>query len=181
MKLQFAPVVNVGSKTTQLGLFNFRSFLNIGMLLAESEKAKALRSAILDIVIAIINEKTGGGTKYINRRDVNYIPAAITEENYHLVFKFCSGHYFNDGNKRIALTLGAYFLYKNSYFWQATTFMRQMEAIVYHVAASNIDKDLLHRIMACFMAGSDYDEDLKIDIANAMSKGVFGVRGEDYE
>lgn len=82
LKLQFAPVINVGSKTTQLGLFNFRSFLNIGMLLAESEKAKALRSAILDIVIATINEKTGGGTKYINRRDVNYISAAITEENY---------------------------------------------------------------------------------------------------
>ena len=52
------------------------------MLLAESEKAKALRSAILDIVIATINEKTGGGTKYINLQDVNYIPAAITEENY---------------------------------------------------------------------------------------------------
>ena len=82
LKLQFAPVINVGSKTTQLGLFNFRSFLNIGMLLTESEKAKALRSAILDFVIATINEKTGGGTKYINRRDVNYIPAAITEENY---------------------------------------------------------------------------------------------------
>lgn len=82
LKLQFALVINVGSKTTQLGLFNFRSFLNIGMLLAESEKAKALRSAILDIVIATINEKTGGGTKYINRRDVNYIPAAITEGNY---------------------------------------------------------------------------------------------------
>lgn len=82
LKLQFAPVINVGSKTTQLGLFNFRSFLNIGMLLTESERAKALRSAILDIVIATINEKTGGGTKYINRRDVNYIPAAITEENY---------------------------------------------------------------------------------------------------
>ena len=52
------------------------------MLLTESERAKALRSAILDIVIATINEKTGGGTKYINRQDVNYIPAAITEENY---------------------------------------------------------------------------------------------------
>jgi hypothetical protein len=81
-KLQFAHLINEASKTTQLGLFNFRSFLNIGMLLTESERAKALRSAILDIVIATINEKTGGGTKYINRRDVNYIPAAITEENY---------------------------------------------------------------------------------------------------
>lgn len=81
-KLQFAPDINVGSKTTQLGLFNFRSFLNIGMLLTESEKAKQLRSIILDLVIATINKKTGGGTKFINRRDVNYIPAAITEENY---------------------------------------------------------------------------------------------------
>jgi len=33
LKLQFAPVINVGSKTTQLGLFNFRSFLNLAMLL----------------------------------------------------------------------------------------------------------------------------------------------------
>ena len=82
LKLQFAPVINVGSKTTQLGLFNFRSFLNIGMLLTESEKAKHIRSIILDVVIATINEKTGGGTKYINRRDINYLPAAITEENY---------------------------------------------------------------------------------------------------
>ena len=46
--------------------------------------------------------------------------------------------------------------------------MRQMEA---HVAASNIDQGLLLRIMTCFMKGEDYDEKLKIDIANAMSKG----------
>ena len=81
-KLQFAHLINEASKTTQLGLFNFRAFLNIGMLLTESEKAKQLRSLILDFVIATINEKTGGGTKFINRRDVNYLPAAITEENY---------------------------------------------------------------------------------------------------
>ena len=77
-KLQFAHVINVGSKTTQLALFNFRAFLDIGMLLTESEKAKKLRSIILDMVIATINQKTGGGTKFINRRDVNYLPAALT-------------------------------------------------------------------------------------------------------
>ena len=109
-----------------------------------------------------------------------YYPTFAEKLSY-LVFKFCSGHYFNDGNKRIALTLGTYFLHKNSYFWQATIFMRQMESIVYHVAASNIDKDLLLRIMNCFMNGEDYDEELKIDIANAMSRGELGVRGEDYE
>lgn len=35
-KLQFAPVINVGSKTTQLGLYNFRSVLNLAMLRKES-------------------------------------------------------------------------------------------------------------------------------------------------
>lgn len=109
-----------------------------------------------------------------------YYPVFSDKLSY-LVFKFCSGHYFNDGNKRIALTLGAYFLYKNSYVWQATIFMRQMESIVYHVAASNIDQDLLLRIMTFFMKGEDYDEELKIDIANAMGNGELGIKGEDYE
>ena len=81
-KLRFASDIDVATKTTVLGLFDFRSFLNIGMLLTESEKAKWLRSRILDVVIATINEKTGGGTKYINRRDREYLPAAIQEENY---------------------------------------------------------------------------------------------------
>ena len=38
IKVQFAHVINVGSKTTQLELFSFRAFLNIGMLLTCLEK-----------------------------------------------------------------------------------------------------------------------------------------------
>ena len=82
LKLHFARDINVPSKTTIVGLFNFRAFLNIGMLLSESEKAKQVRNLILDIVIATLHERTGGGTKYINRRDVNYVPSAIAEINY---------------------------------------------------------------------------------------------------
>lgn len=107
-----------------------------------------------------------------------YYPTFADKLTY-LVFRFCSGHYFNDGNKRIALTLGAYFLHKNGYNWHAVIFMRQLESIVYHVAASNIDKDLLSRIMTAFIDGIDYDEELKIDIANAMSNGELGIKGED--
>ncbi|MDE6522190.1 MAG: hypothetical protein K2L17_05175 [Muribaculaceae bacterium] len=69
-KLQFAPVINIASKTTQLGLFNFRAVLNVGMLLTESEKAKQDRARILDIVIVTINSRAGVGTKYINKRAV---------------------------------------------------------------------------------------------------------------
>ena len=95
-----------------------------------------------------------------------------------LVFQFCSGHYFNDGNKRIALTLGAYFLHQNHYPWEACIFMRKFEAIVYHVAASNIDQALLLRMMRAFIAREDYDEALKIDIAKAMSRGKLGFPSE---
>jgi hypothetical protein len=96
-KLQFGHLINEATKITQLGLFNFRSFLNIGMLLTESETAKQLRSRILDIVITTINERSGGGTKYINRRDTNYLPAAIKEENYRknltsAINTYVSGH-----------------------------------------------------------------------------------------
>lgn len=43
-KLQFGYLIDIASKTTVLGLFNFRSFLNIGMLLSESEKARHMIS-----------------------------------------------------------------------------------------------------------------------------------------
>ena len=80
-----------------------------------------------------------------------YYPTFADKLTY-LMYRFCSGHFFNDGNKRIALTLGAYFLHKNNYYWHACICMR-----------------------------TDYDEELKIDIANAMSKGELGIQGEDYE
>ena len=96
-KLHFAGDIDVAHKTVSLGLFDFRSFLNVGMLLTTSEKAKYVRTRILDIVIATINEKTGGGTKYINRRDREYLPAAIQEENYRknltdAINKYVDGH-----------------------------------------------------------------------------------------
>ena len=82
-KHHFDSEIDFGIKTVRLGIFDFRSFLNIGMLLTTSEKAKQVRSLMLDIVIAVVNEKTGGGTKYINRRDRNYVVSAVQEENYH--------------------------------------------------------------------------------------------------
>lgn len=103
LKLQFGHVINVVSKTTQLGLFNFRSVLNLGMLIKESDNARILRSRILDIVIQVINEKTGGGTKYINRRDANYLPSLLRETNYRKKFTEALNLYVNMGNYKYAL------------------------------------------------------------------------------
>ena len=71
--------INVPTKTTVLGVFDFRAFLNMAMLLSESEKARALRQLMLDVVIDLINQKTGGGTKYINQRDKDFLFSSLHE------------------------------------------------------------------------------------------------------
>lgn len=96
-KLCCGSDIDVATKTTVIGIFDFRSFLNLGMLLTTSERAKQLRAMMLDIVIAVINEKTGGGTKFINWRDCDFLPAAIQEEDYHknltsAIKKYVDGH-----------------------------------------------------------------------------------------
>jgi len=73
-------------KSPQLGIFDFRAFLNLAMLMVESERARLLRQVILDIVIDTINERTGGGTKYINQRDEDFLHSWFEEENYRKQF-----------------------------------------------------------------------------------------------
>lgn len=77
---------NIGFKTTQLAIFDFKSFLNIAMLLVESENARVLRQAMLNIVIDLINQKTGGSTKYINQRDRDFLGAYLQEDDYRREF-----------------------------------------------------------------------------------------------
>ncbi len=74
------------SRSPKLGVFDFRAFLNMAMLMSESEPAGLLRKAILDVVIDTINQRTGGGTKYINQRDEDFIVSYFQEENYRKEF-----------------------------------------------------------------------------------------------
>ena len=102
-------------------------------------------------------EKSGGGLlgildkgkiesiiDFIQNDD--YYPDFVSKLNY-LVFRFCSGHCFQDGNKRVALTLGVCFLLKNGHYWAACIFMKRLEAIIYHIAAGRINQELSIRIL----------------------------------
>ena len=98
--------INVGTipkATTVLGVFDFRAFLNMGMLLVESEKAKIIRQNILDIVIDTINVKTGGATKYINQRDEDFLNSWFDEENYRREFTDALNNYVAMGNIKYAI------------------------------------------------------------------------------
>ncbi|MCK5486883.1 MAG: hypothetical protein KAI86_11760 [Desulfobacterales bacterium] len=93
----------VNIKVPQLGVFDFRAFLNIAMLITESERARLLRQMILDIVIDTINQRTGGGTKYINQRDEDFLLSAFQEENYRKEFTDALKNYVDMGNFKYPL------------------------------------------------------------------------------
>ena len=101
-KEQFGYLLEEGGKAPQLAVLNFRAFINLGMLLAESEKAKALRSAVLDIVIDTLNQKFGGSVKYINQRDEDFFLAILKEPNYRKEFTAALHNYLEMGNYKYA-------------------------------------------------------------------------------
>lgn len=102
-KKEFGWMLQEGSKAPQLGVFNFRSFLNLGMLLTESEKAKALRSKILDIVIDTLNQKIGGSTKFVNQREEDFLIAMAREPIYRKEFTEALSKYLDMGNYKYAV------------------------------------------------------------------------------
>lgn len=91
------------AKLRNLSIFNFRAFLNIGMLLTESEKAKSIRSSILDIVIDSLNKKLGGSTKFINQRDEDYLVAILREPQYRKEYASALSRYLDMGKAKYSI------------------------------------------------------------------------------
>ncbi|MCX6152583.1 MAG: type II toxin-antitoxin system death-on-curing family toxin [Candidatus Kapabacteria bacterium] len=126
-------------------------------------------------------EFSGGGTygilnsQYLESaiehiRNDDYYPE-FEDKLTHLFWSLNKNHIFQDGNKRIALTISTMFLLKNGYMIIAGRFMQEMEAISYHVAAGHIDKKLLGKLISSFLYDDDFSEELKLELLNAFSKG----------
>ena len=130
----------------------------------DAEKAK-------DIHLLTIKHSGGGAEGVLDFGKIESVLMHIQNDDYyptfvdkltHLFFCVCKFHSFEDGNKRLAITLSVQFLLINGYLAVAQTFFRETENISYHVAAGHIDKDLLHDILDSIMRGSfDENEDVK--------------------
>lgn len=103
-----------------------------------------------------------------NIQNDDYYPT-FEEKLTHLFFSACKFHCFQDGNKRIAITLSAQMLLFNGYVYCTSSFLREMENISYHVAAGNIDKELLQEIITAHLMEEENSESLKLKIVNAIS------------
>lgn len=95
--------VNFLIKSNKLGIFNFRAFINIAMLLSKSERAREVRSLVLDIVIDTINKRTGGNTKYINQRDEDFVFNLLNNKDYHKEMVFALRDCIDLGNIKYLL------------------------------------------------------------------------------
>lgn len=97
----------------------------------------------------------------------DYYPEFIDKLN-HLFFCACKSHCFIDGNKRIAISLGAQFLLLNGYVFVAGEFIREMENISYHVAAGKIEKELLKETLNAII-NQEEPEELKMKLLKCIN------------
>jgi hypothetical protein len=134
-------VIDYGTKTSVLGVFNFRSVLNIGMLLTESEPARLLRSRLLDIVLDVMAERAGGHTKFINQRDENYLVSALQEENYRRQFTDALDNYVEGNHWKYARFTNL--IYQSIFHENATEYKKVLKL----AAKTNIRETLYSEVL----------------------------------
>lgn len=108
------------------------------------------------------------GSVLENIQNDQYYPS-FEEKLTHLFFGANKFHCFQDGNKRIAISLGAQFLLLNGYVFAASLFMREMENISYHVAAGKINKDLIRTIITELINDDELSESTSLAILEAIA------------
>ena len=128
---------------------------------------------------ALTIKNSGGGL--LNDLNIGQLDSILThiqnDEYYptfiqkltHLFFSVCKFHTFEDGNKRLALSLSMQFLLLNGYLFIASSFMHDYENISYHVASGKITKDLLQEILQSSFDGNFDSEEIKLKIFNAIN------------
>jgi death-on-curing protein len=126
-------------------------------------------------------EVSGGGSHgMLDKGRLESVLEHIQNDSYYPTFLdkithlfFCANkfHCFQDGNKRIAITLSAQFLLFNGYMYCVSDFMREMENISYHLAAGKIDKEFLRDLIEAVINESyDENEELKLRLLNAIQE-----------
>ncbi|WP_293647642.1 type II toxin-antitoxin system death-on-curing family toxin [Thiolapillus sp.] len=132
----------------------------------------------IDIHHKTVEVSGGGAMGYLELGKLESVLTHIQNDDYyptfadkltHLFFGACKFHSFEDGNKRIAITLCAQMLLLNGYLYCSGNFIREMENISYHVAAGLIDKNLLGEIITAVLDDEFESESLKLKILNAIS------------
>lgn len=135
----------------------------------------------IDVYSKTIEVSGGGVEGVLNPGQLESILTHIQNDDYyptfidkltHLFYSANRFHCFQDGNKRIAISLGAHFLLLNGYIFIVPRFIREMENISYHLAAGRIDKTLLKEIIKAVIEDDMDNEGLKLKIISALKDEI---------
>ena len=131
----------------------------------------------IDVHVKTVEVSGGGALGHLDLGLLEGVLTHIQNDDYypemedkltHLFFSACKFHCFQDGNKRIAISLCAQMLLFNGYLYCASAFIREMENISYHVAAGAIDKELLRDLITAALNDDLDNEGLKLRLVEAL-------------
>jgi hypothetical protein len=181
------PEIGDISKAPKLGVFNFRTFLNIGMLLTDSDTAKQLRVIILDIVIDTLNVKIGGSTKFVNQRESEFFPSAVRELNYRQEFTNALDQCIVDNKWKYSQLTDA--VYKSIFHENAKEYKQILKLKSSDSARDTMYSEVLDLIAAYENGYADYikkkykeiERKLTIPEANALFKEFQSVHSSAFQ
>jgi death-on-curing protein len=136
---------------------------------------------IVEIHRKTVAASSGGTDGVINLDALDCAIEQIKNDDYypefedkltHLFWVANKSHCFQNGNKRIAISICGMFLLMNGLMRIAGTFFERMESISLHVAAGNIEKVLLHELITSILYEDDYSEELKLKLLVAFSMNM---------
>lgn len=135
--------------------------------------AKAVHDAVLEI---------SGWRKWI--KDIWSLESALStiqNDTYYptfeeklakILFSVIKNHSFEDGNKRTALALGAYFLIINDYKYCVQDFLEEFENLVVAIADSIISQETLVYIVTDIINQDEHSEELKLKIIHSYEYAI---------
>ncbi|QEA34498.1 DNA-binding protein [Weissella soli] len=154
----FATDKNVGRKVTNLAVSTVRTVLNFAMLLKTSEKAREVRSRILDIVVSVLQEKSQGNTKYINQRDTNFLEQSFRETTERKQFTNALSKYVDMNAYKYAYFTNE--IYKAIFKEQAKEYKKLLQLNLKEKIRDTLYSEVLV-LIASFEAGLAYEIEQK--------------------
>ncbi len=133
---------------------------------------------VIEIHRKTVGVSGGGSLGVLNTHSLEAALEHIQNDDYypdfvnkltHLFYAANKSHCFQDGNKRIAISLGMKFLLDNGYLYVIQKFAEKMEMVSYQVAAGRIDKTLLHEIVNSILYEDEYSEALKLKLLHCIN------------
>ncbi|MBK5076317.1 hypothetical protein IL308_05865 [Lactococcus lactis] len=162
----FVTLKNDGHKVVNLTVSTFKTVLNFGMLLKTSEKARLIRTKILDVTVEVLENKTSKNTKFINQRDKDYLSQAQREAIERKKFTNAIKEYIDMGNYKYA-----YFTKVNGYPDEVINdFIQKMEALILMLVEKEICKDDLNGYIYFIINQEEMPEELLVPLEIRLKK-----------